>query len=108
MSHFDFNIIEPFSNIDYDSIKKIEFINNKESKSTLKQDFFNVLKNQINNVDIKQQHAHKKMTNVEMGVEDDLVGAVMAIQKSTLTFQILLQVRNKLIEGYSELINQQL
>ena len=48
------------------------------------------------------------MNRVESGQEEDLVGTVLSVQKASLSFQLLLQVRNRLVEGYHEVFNLQL
>ncbi len=62
----------------------------------------------LDSVNQKQHLATEKMTAVSMKQSDDLIGTVMAIQDASLSFQFLLQVRNRMVESYHELFNQQI
>ena len=48
------------------------------------------------------------MSAVENGESDDLVGAMLASQEASLSFSMLLQVRNKVVGAVDELIKMQL
>ncbi len=78
-----------------------------KQKETLDNTFFNVMKREVDRVNERQLSSIEKMYRVEMGEDDDLVGAVMSIQKASMTFQLLMQVRNKMVDGYNELMSQQ-
>ena len=44
------------------------------------------------------------MTAVETGQSDDLVGAMIASQKASLSFNALMQVRNKVVTSFEEIL----
>ncbi len=72
-------------------------------------DGFNHLFQQaLDNVTNKQHIAQAQMSAVARKESDNVIGAVMAIQEAGLSFQFLLQVRNRVVEGYHELFNQQI
>ncbi|WP_211830815.1 flagellar hook-basal body complex protein FliE [Kistimonas asteriae] len=71
-------------------------------------DFSRLLKAELDQVNALQQTASDRMNRVESGQEEDLVGTVLSVQKASLSFQLLLQVRNRLVEGYHEVFNLQL
>ena len=48
--------------------------------------------------------AGQKMADVESGKSDDLVGAMLSSQEASLSFSMLMQVRNKVMGGLDELI----
>lgn len=56
----------------------------------------------VNNI---QREADKERTAIEMGTSDDLVGAMLASQKASISFSALLQVRNKVVSGFDDLMN---
>ncbi|SHO55701.1 flagellar hook-basal body complex protein FliE [Vibrio quintilis] len=58
----------------------------------------------LNVVDSHQAIASEKMTAVETGKSDDLVGAMIASQKASLSFDALLQVRNKVVSSFEDIM----
>lgn len=67
-------------------------------------DFTSVMRAAINSIDQQQHAASQKMTAVEIGKSDDLVGAMVASQKAGLSFSALVQVRNRLVSGFDEIM----
>ena len=51
-----------------------------------------------------QSLASQKMTAVETGKSDDLVGAMVASQKASLSFNALMQVRNKVVMSFEDIM----
>ena len=66
--------------------------------------FAQSLKNAVRGVDAEDQAAAVKMADVETGKSDDLVGAMLASQQASLSFSMLVQVRNKVMGAVDELI----
>ncbi|OWQ87993.1 hypothetical protein CDN98_07535 [Roseateles terrae] len=62
----------------------------------------------LRRVDDKDQAASERMEAVERGESDDLVGAMLASQEASLSFSMLMQVRNKVVGAVDELIKLQL
>ena len=67
-------------------------------------DFSQVLTQAINKVNDLQQTAATKMHQVDSGESQDLLGTMIASQKSGISFQALLQVRNKAVAAYEEIM----
>ncbi|MFA7096108.1 MAG: flagellar hook-basal body complex protein FliE [Gammaproteobacteria bacterium] len=59
-------------------------------------------------VDHMDKVASEKMAAVDSGRSDDLVGAMLASQEASLSFAMLMQVRNKVVGAIDELIKMQL
>lgn len=59
-------------------------------------------------VDAQGQAASERMEAVDSGRSDDLVGAMLASQEASLSFSMLMQVRNKVVGAVDELIKLQL
>jgi flagellar hook-basal body complex protein FliE len=55
-------------------------------------------------VDDKERLAAERMADVDSGRSDDLVGAMLASQEASLSFSMLLQVRNKVMGAVEDLI----
>lgn len=66
--------------------------------------FAQTLKDAVRSVDAEGQAAAVKMADVETGKSDDLVGAMLASQQASLSFSMLMQVRNKVMGAVDELI----
>lgn len=72
------------------------------------QGFAHSLNQALLGIDAKDQAAAARMSAVENGESDDLVGAMLASQEASLSFSMLLQVRNKVVGAVDELIKMQL
>lgn len=62
----------------------------------------------LRRVDDQEQEAGKRIEAVERGESDDLVGAMLSSQQASLSFSMLMQVRNKVVGAVDELIKLQL
>jgi len=68
--------------------------------------FGDLLTQSINQVNEIQQHAGEMKKAFELGTEDvNLAEVMVAAQKSSLSFEAMLQVRNKLVDAYKEVMN---
>ncbi len=68
--------------------------------------FNKVLGEAINKVSEVQQEATSMATAWEQGKSDkELADVMIAMQKSSLSFQAMMEVRNKLVEAYREIMN---
>ena len=66
--------------------------------------FTQAMKSAIASVDAQDQAAGARVTAVETGKSDDLVGAMLASQEASLSFSMLMQVRNKVMGAVDELL----
>ena len=68
--------------------------------------FVDVLKQSIESVNQTQQHATTMARAFETGEGDASLAEVMiAMQKSSLSFEAMVTVRNKLVEAYKDVMN---
>ncbi len=65
--------------------------------------FKDVLMQNIEQVNRLQQDAEMAIEDLVTGRRDDVDQVMMAKQKSDLAFQMLLQVRNKMVDAYEEI-----
>ncbi|PKM12306.1 MAG: flagellar hook-basal body complex protein FliE [Gammaproteobacteria bacterium HGW-Gammaproteobacteria-3] len=69
-------------------------------------DFASLLKESIDAVNSTQKTAGKMVNAFETGSSDVSLAEVMvATQKAGISFQAMLQVRNKLVDAYQEVMN---
>lgn len=68
--------------------------------------FSEVLGNAVNRVNEAQQGARQMAADFQTGATDASVAEVMvAMQKASLSFQAMTEVRNKLVDAYQEIMN---
>jgi flagellar hook-basal body complex protein FliE len=78
----------------------------EETSAAGSADFGALLKQSIDKVNDIQQEASAMKTAFEKGEGDmDLAQVMVAAQKSSLSFEAMVQVRNKLIEAYKDVMN---
>ena len=70
-------------------------------------DFAQVLKNSIEQVNQTQQQAEKMTENFAAGDGNNLHEVMIALQKANVSFQEMVQVRNKLVTAYHDIMNIQ-
>lgn len=71
---------------------------------TDKVNFTEVMSSALNAIDQQQHKSASLQAAVETGKSDDLVGAMVASQKAGLSFSALVQVRNRLVSGFDEIM----
>ncbi len=78
------------------------------SVEAAKADFGQLLKNSINEVNETQKTAKNLATAFDAGDKNVNLSEVMvAIQKASVSFQAMTQVRNNLVSAYKEIMNMQ-
>lgn len=86
--------------IEADARMNVQPVNSSQS------DFSTLFKNAIGNVNAIQQDASALRTAVELGdPKVSLAQAMIASQKSSLAFEATVQVRNKVVEAYKEIMS---
>lgn len=70
--------------------------------------FMQAMRQALDRIDADQHRASELMAAVEVGRSDDLVGAMVASQKASLSFAALVQVRNKLVSGFDDIMRMPL
>ena len=70
--------------------------------------FGDVLKDAISTVNELQKQSDKEIQKLMTGESQDLHTTVIAMQKADLSFQMMMQVRNKIMEAYQEIMRMQI
>lgn len=71
-------------------------------------DFADILKSSLDQVNGMQQQATQQARNFEMGVPNtNLPDVMVSIQKANVSFQQVIQVRNRLVSAYHDIMNMQ-
>ena len=82
---------------------------NAKAASPSKTDFAEVLKNSIDSVNDAQVKAEGLARDFELGKPNANLNDVMiSLQNANLSFQEMVQVRNKLVSAYHDIMNMQI
>jgi flagellar hook-basal body complex protein FliE len=63
-------------------------------------DFFSTLEGMMNQASGMQSDAQGQVAELLQGTGQDLHSAMIAVEKADLSFQLMMQVRNKIVEAY--------
>jgi flagellar hook-basal body complex protein FliE len=71
-------------------------------------DFADMLKSALDQVNSAQQEAGQLTQQFDLNAADvNLHDVMMSLQKASLSFQAMVQVRNRLVSAYQEIMNMQ-
>jgi flagellar hook-basal body complex protein FliE len=70
--------------------------------------FGSILKDAISTVNELQQKSDGEIQKIMTGESQDLHSTVIAMQKADMSFQMMMQVRNKLMQAYQEVMRMQI
>ncbi|PYX90115.1 MAG: flagellar hook-basal body complex protein FliE [Acidobacteria bacterium] len=69
--------------------------------------FMDTLKEAMNEVENVQGQAESKVSELLQGNGMDVHSAMIAVEKAELSFQLMMQVRNKIVQAYQEIARLQ-
>ena len=72
------------------------------------QSFTETLEKAMDNLQDAHSESAKLMKDYASGKEVDVTEVMLAMEKSAMTTELAMQIRNKLVEGYEELIKMQI
>ena len=70
-------------------------------------DFGSVLKTAINQVEQLHTDAEQQMTQLLKGDRGDTQNVMIAVEKADIAFQLMMQVRNKIVNAYQQVSQMQ-
>ena len=70
--------------------------------------FEDVLRDSIKNVDKLQHDATEAIQKVSTGDADSVAEVMTAVEKADIAFRSLMQIRNKLVDAYEELLRMRI
>lgn len=71
------------------------------------QSFADTLKEAVNNVNQLHLEADHKAQELATGKTDDIAGVMLATEKADIALRAMVQVRNKIIDAYQEIMKMQ-
>jgi len=69
--------------------------------------FKDTLKTAINQVEDMHSSAEQQMTELLKGDRGDVQNVMIAVEKADIAFQLMMQVRNKIVNAYQEISRMQ-
>jgi flagellar hook-basal body complex protein FliE len=69
--------------------------------------FGEILKDAISTANELQKQSDQEIQKLMTGESQDLHTTVIAMQKADLSFQMMMQVRNKIVQAYQEIMRMQ-
>jgi len=91
------NTISGLPQIDWGNVQ-LEINRPAEGRS----EFFQTLKTAIDKVEELQSGAAQQVAGLVEGNGQDLHSAMIAVEKADLSFQLMMQVRNKIVQAYQQ------
>jgi flagellar hook-basal body complex protein FliE len=88
-------------------LKEFESKIKTETKNSESDSFSSLLDDALKEVDQIQKASDQQISKVVSGDVQDVHTAMIAMQKADLSFQMMMQVRNKLIDAYHEVMRMQ-
>ncbi len=85
--------------------KSQEFPQIKLEKQNSEKGFDKFMKDAINKISNIQEEAEKAVRELASG--GDIIQAVIAMEKADMSFQLMIEVRNKLLSAYDEIMRMQ-
>jgi flagellar hook-basal body complex protein FliE len=70
--------------------------------------FGDILKDAISTVNELQKQSDQEIQKLMAGESQDLHTTVIAMQNADLSFQMMMQVRNKIVQAYQEIMRTQI
>ncbi len=68
-----------------------------------KTNFGATLKNALSEVDRLRKDADKHVTELASGKEKDIHQTMIALEKASVSFKLVMQIRNKIIDAYKQI-----
>lgn len=90
-----------------EAVKPLQGLGNTEAVNGEATGFADFLKNAINEVNALQQHSAAMKEKLVLGEIDNIHQVMIAAEKANLSFQLTLQIRNKVVEAYQEIMRMQ-
>lgn len=92
--------ITSLGNISTGVLQKTTELNNGSSFSDVISNYYNQVNDQINQADLK-------LREFSVGESTNIHDLLISIEKAKTSFELGLQIRNRLMEGYQELMRMQ-
>ena len=79
-------------------------IEEKQTNEKQGESFFNTLQNAIGEVNKLHEEADHAVRELAAGKEKDIHNTMIALEKAEISFQLMMQVRNKIVSAYETIM----
>ena len=86
---------------------KIDGPSSTSSSAETGKSFADTLKDAVGNVNELQKNSDKQMQALATGKTDNVADVMIAAEKADITLKVMVQVRNKIIDAYQEVMKMQ-
>jgi flagellar hook-basal body complex protein FliE len=69
--------------------------------------FLDSIRSAVAEVDAQQQDAQQRVTDLMQGKDEDVHTAMLSVERAELSFQLMMQFRNKVVAAYEEVARMQ-
>ncbi len=83
------------------------YIDRKRGPDVKENSFSEMLKNSLSEVNKLQRDADLAIREIAAGKDKDIHQTMIALEKAEISFQFMMQVRNKIISAYQEVMRMQ-
>lgn len=90
-----------------DGISTERFLESIQKPQKTESSFADALKDSISKVGEIEKEADKEAENLARMETQDIHSTMIAIEKADITFQLMMQVRNKILNAYEEIMRMQ-
>jgi len=88
-----------------DNISTASAVGKKQASSKISSESFSqIFSKSIEEVNKLQKQADKAIEKLATGEAKDIAQAMIAMEKANLSFQLMTQMRNKIVEAYEEIM----
>ncbi|CAL4318690.1 flagellar hook-basal body complex protein FliE [Buchnera aphidicola] len=92
-----------------DVYTKIDFLDKKKTKSKESNNFFNYFQTALGEISNIQNDSKKNIEKFQLNNSKiSLNNIMMDLQKSSISIELAIQIKNKIISAYKEIMNQQI
>ena len=99
------NSIQGFPGIDPSSLERQ--IPSPGATTDASSGFWDTLKDTLSQVQQAQNEADQKVAGLVAGQGEDIHSALTAVEKADLSFELVMQVRNKIVQAYQQVSQMQ-
>ncbi|MNT43876.1 Flagellar hook-basal body complex protein FliE [compost metagenome] len=86
---------------------KIDGLSSTGSSAETGKSFADTLKDAVGNVNELQKTSDKQMQALATGKTDNVADVMIAAEKADIALKVMVQVRNKIIDAYQEVMKMQ-
>jgi len=81
---------------------------NEKTEKYNQKEFYGMLKNVMGEVNRLQKEADTAVEEISYGKEKDIHQTMIALEKAEISFQLMMQLRNKIVAAYEEVMRMQI